>query len=147
MTKLFLDSNVAIYVLDPLDPAKQARSLAWLKAAASKNLLTISPQVCAEARNAAVKKLKMSVKDAHDAVLELLQWCTAPYGADEIRVAMQLEQRWRLSWWDSLLIASALGAGCTHFLTEDGQSTPVIEGLRFIDPFKTAPEDVLGAAV
>ena len=145
MTKLFLDTNVVIYGLDPREPSKQARCLAWLRQAAQANSLTISPQVCAEARSVAVRKLKIEAEDAAKAVLGLLPWCTAPYGADEVRRALGLVRNWRLSWWDSVIIASALAAGCTHFVTEDGQSAPVIEGLTFIDPFKTAPELILGA--
>jgi predicted nucleic acid-binding protein len=99
--------------------------------------------VAAEARSAAVRKLKIGAEDAAKAILSLLPWCTAPYGADEVRRALALQARWRLSWWDSLIIASALGAGCTHLVTEDGQSAPVIEGLTLIDPFLTAPEEVL----
>ncbi len=143
MTKLFLDTSVVIYGLDPRAPSKQARCLAWLKRAAERNSLTISPQVCAEARSVAVKKLKIEAGDAAKAVLGLLPFCTAPYGAEEVRTALQLNAKWRLSWWESLIIASALAAKCTHLLTEDGQSAPVIEGLKIIDPFVTAPDDVL----
>jgi len=100
--------------------------------------------VCAEARSVAVRKLKIGAEDAAQAILGLLPWCTAPHTSDEIREALMLSKQWRLSWWDSMLIASALAAECTHFVTEDGQSAPVIEGLHFIDPFKTVPEEVLG---
>lgn len=143
MTKLFLDTNVVIYGLDPRAPAKQARCLAWLSQAAAANSLTISPQVCAEARSVATRKLKIRAEDADAAILGLLPWCTAPYGADEVRAALALCAKWRLSWWDGLIVASALGAGCTHLVTEDGQSAPVIEGLQIIDPFTVTPEDLL----
>jgi predicted nucleic acid-binding protein len=99
--------------------------------------------VCAEARSVAVRKLKIGTEDAAKAILGLLPWCTAPYGADEVRTALGLVKKWRLSWWDGLIIASALAARCTHLVTEDGQSAPAIEGLRIIDPFATAPEDLL----
>jgi predicted nucleic acid-binding protein len=99
-----------------------------------------------ETRNVAVRKLKIEAEDAARAILGLLPWCTAPYGAEEIRRALALTKRWRLSWWDSLVIASALAAECTHFVTEDGQSAPMIEGLRFVDPFAVAPDEILRAA-
>lgn len=146
MTKLFLDTNVVIYGLDPRDPSKQARCLAWLTQAARANSLTISPQVVAEARSVAVRKLKIEAEDAAKAILGLLPWCTAPYGADEVRRALALVKMWRLSWWDGLAIASALAAGCTHFVTEDGQSAPTIQGMRIVDPFRVAPEELLRPA-
>ena len=144
MMKLFLDTNVVIYGLDPRDRPKQARALAWLKAAAEANSLTISPQVAAEARSVAVTKLKIRAEDAAQAILNLLPWCTAPFGPDEVRRALALQARWRLSWWDSLIIASALSARCSHLVTEDGQSAPVIEGLKLIDPFAVEPAEILG---
>ena len=45
------------------------------------------------------------------------------------------------SWWDCLLIASALEAGCSHFLSEDLQD--VIGGLTIIDPFAHTPDQIL----
>ncbi len=144
--KLFLDTNVVIYGLDPRDPERQARCAAWLSQAAQTNSLTICPQVCNETRSVAVRKLKISPREAHRAVLGLLPWCTAPYGAEEIREAVRLVERWRLSWWDGLLIASALAAGCDYFITADAQSAPVIEGLRIVDPMRLDPSELLGAA-
>jgi len=143
MTKLFLDTNVVIYGLDPRAPAKQARCLAWLSLAAQANSLTMSPQVLAEVRSIATRKLKIRAEDVDTAILGLIPWCTAPYGADEVRAALALCAKWRLAWWDSLIVASALAAGCTHLVTEDGQSAPVIEGLAIGDPFVVAPEEVL----
>lgn len=144
MTKLFLDSNVVIYSLDPRDRDKQERCLAWLSLAAARNSLTISPQVCAESRSVAVRKLGLKPKFAREAIERLLPWCTAPMTAEEVRRAFDLVEARRISWWDALLLASAIGAGCTHFVTEDGQSAPIIEGVKIIDPFVVAPEEVLG---
>jgi predicted nucleic acid-binding protein len=61
-----------------------------------------------------------------------------------VRAALAIEARWNTSWWDSVLLASAVATGCTHFLTEERQSAPVIEGVRIVDPLVTAPEAVLG---
>lgn len=146
MTMLFVDSNVVVYSLDSRDPRKKAACLAWLKALGAKNALTLSPQVCAEVRSVAVRKLKIASKTANEAVRALLPWCTAPLSAAEVEAAFELSERWNLSWWDALILASAKSAGCTHLLTEDAQSAPLIEGVRIIDPFLTTPQDVLGAA-
>lgn len=143
MTKLFLDSNVVIYGLDPRDPSKQERCLAWLSRAAALSSFTISAQVCAESRSVAVRKLGLKPKFVREAIERLLPWCTAPMTAEEVRRALELVQARRMSWWDALILASAIGAGCTHLLTEDGQSAPVIEGVKIIDPFVVAPEAVL----
>jgi predicted nucleic acid-binding protein len=64
--------------------------------------------------------------------------------AEEVRRALDLIEARRMSWWDALLLASAIGAGCTHFLTEDTLGAPTIEGVAIIDPFAVTPEDALG---
>lgn len=108
--------------------------------------MTVSPQVCNETRSAAERKLKLPKEKAQAAALALLPWCTAPLGPEEVRAAVAIETRWRTSWWDAVLLASAVAARCTHFLSEDKQSAPVIEGVQIIDPFVVAPEDVLERA-
>ena len=49
------------------------------------------------------------------------------------------------SWWDCLLLASALELGCTHFLSEDLQDGHTIEGLTIVDPFAHTPEQILAS--
>jgi predicted nucleic acid-binding protein len=101
--------------------------------------------VCNETRNAAKRRLKLPRQQAQAAALALLAWCHAPLGPDQVKAAVAIETRWGTSWWDSLLLASAVAARCTHFLTEDRQSAPVIEGVKIVDPFTVTPEAVLGA--
>ncbi len=140
---ILVDTNVILYSLDRVQAAKQARCAAWLSALTAANSMTVSPQVCNETRSAAERKLKLPREQAQAAALALLPWCTAPLGPNEVRAALAIEARWNTSWWDSVLLASAVAAGCTHFLTEDKQSAPVIEGVRIVDPFVVTPEAVL----
>jgi predicted nucleic acid-binding protein len=49
------------------------------------------------------------------------------------------------SWWDCLLLASALDLGCTHFLSDDLQDGHQIAGLTIIDPFAHTPQQILAS--
>jgi predicted nucleic acid-binding protein len=49
--------------------------------------------------------------------------------------ALGIQERWSYSFYDSLIIASALEAGCTILYSEDLQHGQTIEGLRIINPF------------
>jgi predicted nucleic acid-binding protein len=104
----------------------------------------VSPQVCAETRSVAVRKLGISTEDAAEFVIGLLPWCTAPQTGEEIRRALQLVARWRMGWWDALILASAIGARCTHLLSADGQSAGANDGVTYVDPFRIAPADLFG---
>lgn len=64
---------------------------------------------------------------------------------DRLTEAWSLQDRHKLSFWDALLVASALAAHCSVFLSEDMNGGQKIEGLTIVDPFATTPETVLGA--
>ena len=49
--------------------------------------------------------------------------------------ARDVENRYRISWWDSLIVAAAQLQDCATLLTEDLQHGQVIEGVRVVNPF------------
>jgi len=48
---------------------------------------------------------------------------------------LDVRQRWRFSFCDSLIVAAALSAGCRRLLTEDLQHGQRVEGLTIENPF------------
>lgn len=138
------DSNVVLYSRDLREPEKMRRCAAWLKALVQAGKLVISPQTAAEHQRNAVRKLGNSRESAAEATLGLLPFCPFPTGVEVVRGALAIEQRYKTSWWDAMQLAYAIAAGCTHLLTEDRQGGDVIEGVRLLDPFRAAPEALLG---
>jgi len=59
-----------------------------------------------------------------------------------VGTACGIEDRYGLSWWDSLIVAAANRARATRLLTEDLQ-----HGQRLTDPFRVAPDEVLAPEV
>ena len=49
--------------------------------------------------------------------------------------AREAEQRWRLSWWDSLIVAAAQMQGCSVLLTEDLHDGTAFGNLVVRSPF------------
>jgi predicted nucleic acid-binding protein len=64
---------------------------------------------------------------------------------DRLKDAWEIEDEHKLGFWDAHLVACALVAGCTIFLSEDMNKGQKIETLTIVNPFTTAPETVLGA--
>lgn len=64
--------------------------------------------------------------------------------SDRLAEAWRLEDRYRLSFWDALLAASAIEAGCTLFLSEDMNGGQKIDAMTIVNPFATPPESVFG---
>jgi predicted nucleic acid-binding protein len=50
--------------------------------------------------------------------------------------AMGVRDRYRISWYDSLIVAAAAMAGCNKLLTEDLQDGATLAGVRIENPFR-----------
>ena len=57
--------------------------------------------------------------------------------AEQFLLASGLRQSGEFSYWDSLIVAAALDAGCTTLFSEDMQHGRVLRGqLTIVNPFK-----------
>lgn len=137
---VFLDSNIIIYAYSSTDPKKAS---VCRKAIASGNVV-ISAQVINEFVSVAHKKFHHPFASIEAAVRELLPFVhVASLSAETSLLAIRLAEKFNLSWYDSLIIASAIENGCSLLFSEDMQHGMVMEGLTIINPFKTA--EVLNA--
>lgn len=73
----------------------------------------------------------------------LLRWTVVTPDAAFYRLAFDIQDRYRFSWWDSLLAAAAKQGRCTHLLTEDLTDGQRVAGVTVIDPFRAMPEAIL----
>jgi predicted nucleic acid-binding protein len=55
------------------------------------------------------------------------------------RRALDVQQRYGFSFYDSLIIAAGLEAGCKTLYSEDLQHGQQVEGLTVVDPFRSSP--------
>jgi predicted nucleic acid-binding protein len=74
------------------------------------------------------------------------RWTKAPLSTETTEAAFALEDRYGVRFWDALVLASANAAGCGLFLSEDLNDGQTYGSVKVINPFRHAPEDVLGAA-
>jgi len=65
----------------------------------------------------------------------LFAWDPQPIDAMLLARAREIEQRWRLSWWDSMVVAAAQLQGCPLLLTEDLQDGAQYGGVTVHSPF------------
>jgi predicted nucleic acid-binding protein len=64
-----------------------------------------------------------------------------PIAADQqtIGLAWNLQNRYKLSFWDALIVAAARSAECGYLLTENLQASQDMEGILVVNPFRTEP--------
>ena len=59
----------------------------------------------------------------------------AEIGLETILGAIDLHRLHHLSFWDSLIVRTALDSGCSELLTEDLSHAQQLDGLRIVNPF------------
>jgi predicted nucleic acid-binding protein len=147
-TAVFVDSTTLLYTQDLRDPKKQALSTRWLKTLLRSNRMMVSLQVLNETYAVVRRKPEFAHwrGEVRPFLREMMDWLCAPLTADLLTDAWRIEDAHRTSFWDALLLASANASGCSHFLSEDLNDGQDYGGVTVVNPFRHAPEDVLGAA-
>ncbi|MDZ4859318.1 MAG: PIN domain-containing protein [Candidatus Hydrogenedentes bacterium] len=138
MSVEFIDSNVFIYLFDETAPEKQRAAEELILPSLESGSACISFQVVQETLNVVTRKLRapMPPADARrflDSVLIPL-WRVMPTQALYHR-ALDLRTRYQYGFYDALIIAAALEAGCSILYSEDLQHGQRIEGLTIKNPF------------
>ena len=138
----FVDANVFVYAHDPRDAPKQARAKGWIDSLWQERLGRTSIQVMSE-YYVATRKLtpRVPAGEAWDYVQELFAWQPQPIDEALLKQAHEIEQRWRLSWWDSMVVGAAQLQDCALLLTEDLQDGAVFGGVTVRSPFTLAAEE------
>jgi predicted nucleic acid-binding protein len=137
----FIDTNVFLYAKDPQTPVKRARAVAWIEVLAEKNEIVISPQVLNEFAYNVIRKLRHIGQDALRQNIEaMLPWCTAPLVGATTVAALAIRRRFNLSFYDSVLVASAIAGQCTVFLSEDLGDRQRLGQLTVVNPFNVDPD-------
>lgn len=139
VAKFFLDTNILAYSFDHSDEHKRTTAQALISRAFDGSGC-ISSQVVQEFLNLALRKFspamtQMQAEQYLDTVLSPL--CVYYPDMATYRRALAIQERWRYSWYDSLIITAAIDAGCDTLYSEDLQHGQVIETLTIINPFCT----------
>ena len=135
--KVFVDTNVLVYAYDVSSPEKHAAALDIMKDLWNTGRGIVSTQVLQEFFVTVTKKVPLSldVMDAKEIVKDLLKWKTIAVDGETILEAIDIHQRYRYSFWDSLIIASALEGGAATLLSEDLSHGEMIKGIQIVNPF------------
>ena len=127
----FFDTSVLLYLLSS-DSQKADRVEALLAESG-----TISVPVLNEFTALASRKLKMPLVEIREVLETVRDICrTEPLTIEDHDRACEIMERYKFSFYDSVIVASALHAGCKILYSEDLQHGQVIdEQLRITNPF------------
>ena len=132
----FIDSNIFVYLLDESVPGKRRRAYTLIRQSLADKSGCISFQVVQETLNAVIRKFGITHTQAQRLLEETLipLWQIYPTPALYLR-ALDVQLRYGFSFYDSLIVAAALEAGCTRLYSEDMQHGQQIQGLTIHNPF------------
>ena len=148
MTDLvFVDANVLIYARDPGEPVKQRCAQDWLACLWRESRGRTSIQVLSEFYVNVTRKLAAPVArdSAWQEVTAFLAWRPQPVDETLMRRGREIEQRYHLSWWDSMVVAAAQLQGCALLLTEDLQDGAAFGAVTARSPFTVDVREPVGA--
>ena len=136
--RCFLDTNIFIYSIDRRDPVKEQKAAKLIRDSLGSLKGVVSFQVVQEFVNVATKGLvaPMSIESSQHYLekvfLPLLRVhsSAALYGE-----ALALQSRYRLSWYDSLIVCAAMQAECGILYSEDMQHGQRFGTLQIQNPF------------
>ena len=136
----FADTNLIVYTVDPDEPEKRRHSKDLLNQIINRHTLVLSPQSLNECYRVVTEKRDLMPRsEARRFVDAWRPYCTAPYDLEVTREAWRVQDRYGLSWWDCMLLGSAIRARCEIFLSEDMQHEQTVDSLTILNPFKLDP--------
>jgi len=135
--KLFFDTNILIYAYDLDAPAKRERAMRVLHDAWENENGMLSTQVMQEFYVNVTRKIQRPIPPtkARRILETYATWHVEVNGPHTIFMASEIEERHRLSFWDSMIVAAAINGRAVKILTEDLNHGQVIDGIEISDPF------------
>jgi predicted nucleic acid-binding protein len=136
--KFFLDTNIIVYSFDSTSSQKQKVSSEIIESGLKTGKGCISYQVVQEFLNVACRKFSVPMKPEDAQIflgMVLKPLCKVFSSISLYSRSLEISDRYRYSFYDSLIIASAQELSCKYLLSEDLKNGQEIEGLRIINPF------------
>jgi len=131
---VFLDTNIFVYLYSEDEPEKQSVAfniIDRVKCIASTQVLNEFCSVC-------LRKLKMPSNEVLLSIKEITENCEiCKIDIETIQNAVLLNKKYGYTFYDCLVLSSAIENGCNYLYSEDMHNNQLIEGkLKIINPFK-----------
>jgi predicted nucleic acid-binding protein len=135
--RTFIDTNILVYLFDADAEDKKVQASDRFEAEVSAGRALLSTQVLQEFYVIVTRKLLVPLKpETAEAVVRNLSLLPViGIDTEKIMAAIRRSQKRQLTFWDALMVETALAGGADRLLTEDLQHGQIIDGLRIENPF------------
>ena len=136
-TMRFVDTNVLLYAIST-DPAEQRKRGIAERLLADREL-ALSTQVLQEfyvQATRVTREDRLSHEQAAALVTAFGRYSVQATSVELVHAAMNICERYGLSYWDAAIVAAAGMLDCTELLSEDLSHGQSFDGLIVVDPFR-----------
>lgn len=136
--KFFLDTNIFVYSFDGSAPKKAQRAAQLIRQAIQTRSGIVSYQVVQEFFSVALRRFTepMTFIDAEQYLSTTFRPLLAAHSSHALYgEALRIGAKFKLSWYDSLIVASAIEGQCDVLYSEDLQHGQQFGKLRIANPF------------
>jgi predicted nucleic acid-binding protein len=141
LTRCFVDSNIWLYrfIFNPSDLSAIQKQQIATNVTSQENLL-VSTQVINEVCANLIRKAGFDNSQIQNLIEDFSEGCEIlPVSLETLQYAVKLRDRYLLSFWDSLIVASSVLGQASILYSEDMQNGLIIENsLQIVNPFLTS---------
>lgn len=137
--RVFLDTNIFIYAGDEADPQKSRRSRKLIADVVNSGNGVSSYQVIQEFVNVVLRRFQKAllVEDVERFLATVFQPLVIIHSSFGLyTAALRIQSRYRLSWYDALIVAAAIEADCSVLYSEDLQHGQRFGSTTVKNPFR-----------
>lgn len=133
----FIDTCILLYAYDNSESEKHQQAVTLVSDLWKSGRGALSIQVLQEFYVNITQKVAnpLTARDASQIVFDLGQWKLHRPGLDSILKAIEIQQRYKISFWDSLIICSSQNLGCKIIWTEDLNNKQYYGETQALNPF------------
>ena len=139
--KYFVDTNILMYAHDTAAGKKHERARAVVEELWRSGSGIVSTQVlqelCVNLRRKAAHPL--DVKATRELIGDYLSWQVVISSEQSILAALDLEERYRISFWDALVIHATQTSGAEVLYSEDFSDGQLYGSVRVVNPLLDGP--------
>jgi predicted nucleic acid-binding protein len=135
--RFFLDTNIFVYFFDKSAPKKAARATQLIRLSIETRAGIVSYQVVQEFFNLALRRFAEPMSGAAEQYLATTFRPLLVVHSSHVLNgrALQWSARHKLTWYDALMLASAIEGQCSVLYSEDFQHQQRFGDLRIAKPF------------
>ena len=138
-TYQFVDTNVLVYAHDLSAGLKHKQATTLIQALWESRMGCLSIQVLQEFYVTVTRKIKrpLSPTTASQIIADLGKWKLHTPSVDDLLAAIRIQERYQTSFWDAMIIHSAVRLNCEILWSEDLNAGQAYQQVVLQNPFAT----------